>query len=83
MKLRPYHNPNNADESLVPAGWRMLYADEFPMPVCHAVPCRLFIRPMIIEDSDYNDPDCTPRFGNRTGCTGRIRSLTYIIPVNA
>ena len=28
MKLRPYHNPESVDESKVPAGWRMLYADE-------------------------------------------------------
>ena len=28
MKLRPYHNPENLDESVVPAGWRILYQDE-------------------------------------------------------
>ena len=35
MNLRPYHNPENLDESLVPAGWRFLYADE----VCATAPC--------------------------------------------
>jgi hypothetical protein len=28
MKLRPYHNPENIDESKVPPGWRFRYADE-------------------------------------------------------
>lgn len=28
--LRPYHNPENLDESLVPDGWRFRYADEIP-----------------------------------------------------
>lgn len=28
MKLRPYHNPENVDESKVPDGWRFRYADE-------------------------------------------------------
>lgn len=30
MKLRPYHNPENVDESLVPDGWRFFYIGEFP-----------------------------------------------------
>lgn len=25
---RPYHNPDNVDESKVPPGWRFRYADE-------------------------------------------------------
>lgn len=28
MNFRPYHNPENIDESLVPDGWRFRYADE-------------------------------------------------------
>lgn len=28
MKLRPYHNPENIDESKIPDGWRFRYADE-------------------------------------------------------
>lgn len=28
MSLRPYHNPENLDESLVPSGYRLLYAGE-------------------------------------------------------
>lgn len=79
--LRPYHNPDNADESLVPPGWRMLYADEFPMPLRRAPPLRLFIRPILIEDTDYNDPYYAPSFSKRENCTGRIAGITYIIPV--
>ncbi len=71
MKLKAYHNPQGADESLVPDGWRMLYADEFPLR--QYVPCRLFISPV-----------CAPgpeRFSDRTNCTGTVKDLTYIIPV--
>ena len=32
MKLRPYHNPENVDESKVPDGWRFRYADEISCP---------------------------------------------------
>ena len=28
MKLKPYHNPKNVDESKVPKGWRFRYANE-------------------------------------------------------
>jgi hypothetical protein len=28
IRLRPYHNPENVDESRVPKGWRFRYADE-------------------------------------------------------
>jgi len=27
-RLKPYHNPENVDESRVPKGWRFVYADE-------------------------------------------------------
>lgn len=40
MKLRPYHNPQQVDESRVPDGWRFLYEDE-PRPICPR-PCRLW-----------------------------------------
>jgi len=74
MKLRPYHNPQRADESLVPNGWRMLYADEFPLPNRHKIPCRLFQNP--------NCPEYgPPQFGTRENCTGAIHSVTYIIPI--
>lgn len=36
MKLRPYHNPENVDESDVPEGMRFRYADEFPLPALDA-----------------------------------------------
>lgn len=29
-RLRPYHNPENVDESRVPKGWRLLYEGERP-----------------------------------------------------
>ncbi len=74
-RLRPYHNPQNADESLVPPGWRMLYADEFPLPHKHKIKCRLFIKPLGFTNSD---PCC---FGDRENCTGSLSYITYIVPV--
>lgn len=75
MKLRPYHNPQGADEALVPAGWRLLYADEFPLRKGHKIPCRLF------QDPIY--PEWGPKqFGVRETCTGRFPLITYIIPVS-
>ena len=71
MKLRPYHNPQNADESLVPAGWRMLYADEFPLK--RPMPCKLYVNPICCP------PDVKPHFGDRSNCSGRIPQITYII----
>jgi hypothetical protein len=73
-RLRAYHNPRNADESLVPAGWRMLYADEFPLPDGHRIPCRLFVKGIY-----DNAPD--PHFGANKGRTGSLWCITYIIPV--
>jgi hypothetical protein len=72
-KLRPYHNPQRADGSLVPDGWRMLYADEFPLPKNHKRRCRLFVSPIYGKGRKYFD--CLePR-------TGAIPSITYIVPV--
>ncbi len=37
-RLRAYHNPENVDESKVPAGWRFRYADEagtIAPGICH------------------------------------------------
>ena len=75
MRLRAYHNPKNADESLVPAGWRMIYADEFPLKARNKTPCRLFVKPIY----DSGEP---PHFSHRTDCTGAICTITYIVPVN-
>jgi len=77
MKLRPYHNPQRADEALVPEGWRMLYADEFPLPKRHKIPCRLFVKPLV--------PcwDVPLHFSDRSNRTGAINSITYIIPVKS
>ena len=33
-RLRPYHNPENVDESRVPKGWRFRYADEMTTKAC-------------------------------------------------
>lgn len=35
-RLRPYHNPENVDESRVPKGWRLRYADEMTAIVSNA-----------------------------------------------
>jgi hypothetical protein len=32
-RLKSYHNPENVDESRVPAGWRFRYADEMTTKV--------------------------------------------------
>lgn len=76
MKLRPYHNPQRADEALVPNGWRMLYADEFPLPKRHKIRCRLFQNP--------NCPEYgPPQFGTRENCTGQVFGVTYIVTVKS
>jgi hypothetical protein len=72
MKLRPYHNPHNADESLVPDGWRMLYADEFPLR--RKVPCRLFVKP-------YDPSVCPQHFDLKPDRGGKVAQITYIVPV--
>lgn len=73
--LRPYHNPQNADESLVPPGWRMLYADEFPLK--RPMPCRLFIDPVCCEG--LPPPFCDKRFSERSNCHGQVKEITFII----
>lgn len=40
-RLRAYHNPEGVDESKVPDGWRLLYAEEAGRP--QPSPCRLFL----------------------------------------
>lgn len=66
MKLRPYHNPQKADASVIPPKWRLLYADEFPLR--RPTPCRVYVPPI-------------GQFSWRDSGTGRVRDLTYIIPV--
>ncbi len=39
-RLRPYHNPENVDESKVPPGWRFLYRHE--AGICQHKPCRMW-----------------------------------------
>lgn len=75
MKLRPYHNPQGADESMIPDGWRLLYADEFPLPPKHKIPCRLFVNPI--------SPLYGPKeFSKRENCRGDISVITYIVPAS-
>lgn len=69
MKLRPYRNPENVDESRVPDGWRFLYADEFSTLWFQDRPCRRWI-PWWHEFSKDNS------HGNQS-------YKTYIVPVNA
>jgi hypothetical protein len=71
-RLRAYHNPQRADESLVPDGWTMLYADEFPLS--RKVPCRLFVKPIYCGSM-------TPHFGFSWNASGRVLDITYIVPV--
>jgi hypothetical protein len=67
ITLRPYHNPENIDESKVPDGWRFRYADEV---LNYAKACRIY-RPY------YGD--FSTIFVNSGGMNHRY---TYIVPVN-
>lgn len=67
MKLRPYHNPENVDESKVPDGWRFRYANELGYSVVSK--CRLWL-------------PRSNKFGNQETCTGLHNAWTYIVPVN-
>lgn len=67
MNFRPYHNPENIDESLVPDGWRFRYADEM---LNRAKDCRIY-RP------NYGD------FNSISFKTGMDFRYTYIVPVNS
>jgi len=69
MKLRPYHNPENIDESLVPDGWRFRYADEMPSFV--ETKCRAWFG--LGEEN----------FSFFQYYLGNVLSITYIVPVNA
>ncbi len=64
-KLRPYHNPESVDESKVPKGWRMLYANEAGQAQLSA--CRMWI-------------PSWGRFGVDKAI-GQDRRITYIVPV--
>ena len=66
MKLRPYHNPENVDESKVPDGWRFRYADEAGTRV--NAPCRAWWT-------------FRQRFCDNYGFIGNCPEITYIVPV--
>ncbi len=72
-RLQPYHNPENVDESRVPAGWRFLYADEAGKK--QQKPCRVWL-PKECYPSECFDP-------RSTRWTGQELEYTYIVPVNA
>lgn len=60
---------------MIPDGWRLLYADEFPLPPKHKTPCRLFVNPI----SPLYGPK---KFSKRENCRGDISVITYIIPAS-
>lgn len=66
MNFRPYHNPENIDESLVPDGWRFRYADE--MKTKAKTECTSFLKTSGVWD---DQPDYK----------GISTELTYIVPV--
>jgi hypothetical protein len=51
-RLRPYHNPQNVDESKVPAGWRFRYADEAGTPA--TTPCTPWLTNRFCWLTDFN-----------------------------
>lgn len=63
--LRPYHNPENIDESLVPDGWRFRYADE--MQFYRGKKCRLWVP--------------THHDWSATKARGMYPLWTYIVPI--
>ena len=65
FKIRPYHNPENVDESKVPDGWRFKYADERIKPTLDAK-CLGFM--------------CCDVW-HKTRMLGREPGITYIVPV--
>jgi hypothetical protein len=69
MKLRPYHNPENIDESLVPDGWRFRYADEMPSFPEENCPCLLWM-------PHYNG-------WSDSMADGTMPHWTYIVPVKS
>lgn len=71
MKLRPYHNPENVDESRVPDGWRFLYADEAGQR--QYKPCRAWL------PAWSTTPFC---FSPHQHWCGDCHHITYIVPVN-
>jgi hypothetical protein len=70
MKLRPYHNPENVDESTVPDGWRFRYADE--AGTCAPTKCKCW---------GYYGREFRA-FSSDSNCAGNSPTLTYIVPVS-
>ena len=70
MSPKPYHNPENVDESRVPDGWRFLYEDEAGKKKCtqSKVWISYSFPPLMLGSSD--------KFKHYS------ELLTYIVPVN-
>lgn len=68
MNFRPYHNPENIDESLVPDGWRFRYADETNLVAQTQCTAFLFT---------------TDQWDHELNWNGTCPGLTYIVPVNS
>lgn len=67
-KLRPYHNPEDVDESKVPDGWRFMYQYE-PM----RDPRRIWLPADVVDN---------PCFSRVTRGWSRTLKFTYIVPVS-
>jgi len=76
-RLRPYHNPENVDESRVPAGWRFLYADEPLTPKPSVKFWRPFWRPFWRLDSPYTHDGWVEEYP----WASLDENFTYIVPV--
>lgn len=70
--LRPYHNPENVDESRVPKGWPFLYADEFSNGIIEGSP-----RFVGVLNCNFD-----PLFGRIAQSINPL-GITYIVPVDA
>jgi hypothetical protein len=68
MNFRPYHNPENIDESLVPDGWRFRYADEMKTRNPKA--------------KYVYEWDGKTEYSS-SASQGRLPYMTYIVPVNS
>jgi hypothetical protein len=82
-RLRPYHNPEQVDESKVLAGKRLLYADELPGVGTFSYADEDLTGPRVVRNLSIWLPDAA-KFGGLFSCsTGLFKIFTYIVPVDA